>query len=134
MERGTLSVLRQTAKGPVCNFQRWDGSRHRSEYIPADQVPVVEANLERYKQFQSVVDQYVEVVSRKSREERLAGVKKNDRPRNRPCPGSRNSRPDLFFFGKDSQRVSRCRAGNPRAGSRLQTGQRAGRHACAAGR
>jgi hypothetical protein len=77
MERGTLSVIRETPNGPTCNFQRWDGARHRSEYIRADQVPVVEANLARYKEFQSLVDQYVDVVSQQSRQQRLdAGKKK----------------------------------------------------------
>ena len=76
MERGTLSVLRQTTKGPCCNFQKWDGTSHRSEYIPADQVPFVEANIARYRDFQSVVDQYVDLVGEQSRQERLAGGKK----------------------------------------------------------
>ncbi len=45
MERGTLSVLRQTPHGPCCNLQRRENGRHLSEYIPAEQVPLVEANL-----------------------------------------------------------------------------------------
>ena len=47
MERGTLSVIRQTSQGPCCNLQRRENGRHTSEYIPADQVAVVEANLAR---------------------------------------------------------------------------------------
>jgi hypothetical protein len=76
MERGTLSVIRQSASGPCCNFQRWDKGRHRSEYIPADQVPRVEANLANYRQFETLVEQYVDLVSKESREARLARVKK----------------------------------------------------------
>lgn len=87
MERGTLSVLRQTCKGPCCNFQRWDNGRHRSEYIPADQVAEVEANLARYREFQSLVDQYVEIISRQSAEQRRCGVKKK-----RPTKSSRSPR------------------------------------------
>jgi len=94
MERGTLSILRQTTKGPCCNFQKWDGSSHRSEYIPADQVPFVEANIARHRDFQSVVDQYVDLVSEQSRQERLAGGKKNARPKHLPRPRSRNPRTD----------------------------------------
>jgi len=84
MERGTLSVIRQTGHGPCCNFQRWEDGHQRSEYIPAEQVPAVEANLRRYREFQSLVDQYVDLLSRQSREDRLAGVKKK-----RPTRASR---------------------------------------------
>ncbi len=92
MERGTLSVIRQTPNGPSCNFQRWDGKRHRSEYIPADQVPVVEANLLRYREFQSLVDQYVDSVSQQSRQERLAGAKKKRLPQTSASPRKRKSK------------------------------------------
>jgi len=81
MERGTLSVIRESSSGPCCNFQRWEDGQHRSEYIPADQVAVVEANLARHHEFQSQVDQYVALVSQESRENRLAGGKKK-----RPTP------------------------------------------------
>lgn len=80
MERGTLSVIRQSPNGPCCNFQRWEAGRHRSEYIPADQVAVVEANLARHHEFQSQVDEYVALVSQESRENRLAGDKKRPAP------------------------------------------------------
>jgi len=76
MERGTLSVIRQSPNGPCCNFQRWEDGHHHSEYIPADQVPLVETHLVRYREFQSLVDQHVTRVSQQTREERLAGVKK----------------------------------------------------------
>lgn len=76
MERGTLSIIRQTSNGPCCNFQRWEDGHHRSEYIPAAQVPEVEANLRAYQEFQSLVEEFAGLVSRQSRENRLAEVKK----------------------------------------------------------
>lgn len=87
MERGTLSVIRQTSNGPCCNFQRRENGAHKSEYIPADQVPAVEANLRAYQQFQSLVDDYVACVSERSRAQRLAGGKKK-----RPTPTSLSRR------------------------------------------
>lgn len=76
MEKGTLSVIRQTAHGPVCNFQRWQKGRNHSEYVPADQVPQVEANLQSYTRFESLVADYVELMSAQSREARLDQAKK----------------------------------------------------------
>jgi len=76
MERGTLSVIRHTSRGPCCNLQRRENGRHTSEYIPAEQVPLVEANLARHSEFQAVVEHYVSLVCEQSRQERKAGVKK----------------------------------------------------------
>ena len=83
MERGTLSVLRQTAHGPCCNLQRRENGRHVSEYIPADQVPLVEANLAKHDQFQSLIEEHVRLICQQSREQRLSGAKKK-----RPTPTS----------------------------------------------
>jgi hypothetical protein len=86
MERGTLSILRQGAHGPCCNFQRWANGRNLSQYVPADQVPAVQENLEAHARFQDLIDQYVEVLSERSRVERLAGVKKKQQPRRSSSP------------------------------------------------
>jgi hypothetical protein len=80
LERGTLSVLRQGSNGPACNFQRWENGRNVSEYVPAEQVPLVRENLEAYAQFQALIEEYVQGLSARSREERLAAVKKKRRP------------------------------------------------------
>ena len=79
MERGTLSVLREGANGPCCNFQRWEAGRNVSQYVPADQVPLVRENLDAYAQFDALIEQYVQLLSARSREERRAGVKKKRR-------------------------------------------------------
>lgn len=83
MERGTLSVIRQTPHGPCCNLQRRENGRHVSEYIPADQVPLVEANLAKHDQFQSLIEEHVRLICQQSREQRLSGAKKK-----RPTPTS----------------------------------------------
>jgi hypothetical protein len=80
MERGTLSVLRESANGSCCNFQRWEAGRNVSQYVPVEQVPLVRENLKAYAQFEALIEQYVQLVSARSREERLAGVKKKRRP------------------------------------------------------
>jgi hypothetical protein len=86
MERGTLSTIRQTPQGPCCNFQRREDGRHISEYIPATKVEEVQEHLQAYEQFQGLVDQYVQLVSQRSREQRLAGVKKKRHPPSSSSP------------------------------------------------
>jgi hypothetical protein len=80
LERGTLSVVRQSAAGPCCNFQRWEDGRNVSQYVCAEEVPLVRANLAAYEQCAALMEQYVQLLSTRSREERLAGVKKKRRP------------------------------------------------------
>jgi len=86
MEQGKLCVLRQGPSGPDYNLQRWENGANVSQYIPADQLPAVEENLAAYAQFEGLIDTYVQLVSTRSREERLAGVQKKS-PR-RPSSSS----------------------------------------------
>ena len=86
LERGTLSVLRQGTRGPCCNFQRWENGRNTSQYVPAEQVPAVQQNLEAHARFQDLIEQYVQVLSDRSRAARLAGVKKKRPPRKSSSP------------------------------------------------
>jgi hypothetical protein len=76
MEKGTLSVVRESARGPVGNFQRWENGRNVSQYVPADQVPLVREHLAAYERCTALFEQYLQLVSERSRAERLSGVKK----------------------------------------------------------
>jgi len=91
MEKGTLSIIRETPDGPCCNFQRWEGKRHISEYIPARQVPEVRENLQAHAEFEALLAQYVQLVSTRTRDKRLAGVKKKRRMPNSSSPKKRKS-------------------------------------------
>lgn len=86
MEKGSLSTIRKTAKGPSCNFQRWEDGRNRSEYIPADQVAQVQENLQAHATFETLVTSYVQALSARSREERKAGGKKKRPTQISPSP------------------------------------------------
>ena len=92
MEKGTLSTIRQTPKGPCCNFQRWEDGRNVSEYIPAEHVDGVRENLQAHAQFETLVAKYVQVLSARSREERLAGVKKKRHIQSSSSPRKPRSR------------------------------------------
>lgn len=93
MEKGTLSTLRQTPRGRACNFQRWEDGRNRSEYIRPEQVPLVEENLKAFEQFQTLIDLYVQALSARTRDERLAGVKKKRPTRTSSSPRAPKSKP-----------------------------------------
>jgi hypothetical protein len=92
LEKGTLSVLRQSVAGPCCNFQRWENGRNLSQYVSAEQVPQVRENLAAYEEFTALVERYVEVLSARSRAERLAGAQKKRRPPTSSSPRKRRSK------------------------------------------
>jgi len=92
MEKGTLSTIRQTARGASCNFQRWEDGRNRSEYVPADQVAHVQENLQAHARFEELVANYVQALSTRSREMRLAGGKKKLPIKTSASPRKRKSK------------------------------------------
>ena len=84
LEKGKLCVMRQGPNGPYYNLQRWENGRNVSQYVPADQVATVRENLEAHAQFEALTEQYVQLLSERTRAQRLAGVKKKRQPRNSP--------------------------------------------------
>ncbi len=94
MEQGKLCVLREGPNGPYYNLQHRENGANVSRYVPAEQVPLVQANLAAYAQFQSLLQTYVQLLSTRSREERLTGVfKKKRRPPTSSSPRKPKSRP-----------------------------------------
>jgi hypothetical protein len=92
LEKGSLSTIRQTAKGPAFNFQRWENGRNRSEYVPAHQATQVQENLQAHVRFETLVASYVEALSARSREERLSGAKKKHPTQTSASPKKRKSK------------------------------------------
>lgn len=93
MEQGKLCILRHGPKGPYFNLQRWEDGANVSQYVSADQLSAVQANLAAYAQFQDLIATYVQLVSTRSREARLAGVKKTPRRPTSSSPKKRKSKP-----------------------------------------
>ena len=93
MERGKLSIMRQGPKGPYYNLQRWQDGHNITEYVPRDQVPVVEENLEAYRHFEQLVEDYSRLITEASRQQRKNGSKKKRPPRTSPSPGKKKSNP-----------------------------------------
>ena len=83
MERGNLSIIRHGPNGPYYNLQRREAGRNLTEYVPPEQVPVVEENIAAHDHFQSRVREYETTLTEQTRQERKAGLKKK-----RPIPKS----------------------------------------------
>lgn len=80
MERGHLSIIRTGPDGqPYYNLQHRENGRNVTEYIPRDQVATVEQNIAAYERFKALIDEHVNEISEKSRQERKAGIKKKPR-------------------------------------------------------
>lgn len=77
MERGHLAIIRTGPDGqPYYNLQHRENGRNVTEYIPRNQVPTVEENINAYERFKALVDEHVAEISEQSRQQRKAGVKK----------------------------------------------------------
>jgi hypothetical protein len=76
LDRGTLSVIRQGPEGPYYNHQCYEQGRNVSRYVPAEQVADLRAALDGYRQVQTLLAEYVQLMVEKTRAERLANAKK----------------------------------------------------------
>jgi hypothetical protein len=76
MERGKISIIRQTPDGPFYNHQTWEKGRNVSRYLPRDQVSAVQDAINGYQQFKQLAEDYAQHIIEKSRAERGALVKK----------------------------------------------------------
>jgi hypothetical protein len=94
MERGRLSVIRTGSDGqPYFNLQHRESGRNVTEYIPRDQVPVVQQHLAAGERFQQLVDEHLAEIVETSRQERKADLKKKRQtPRATPSPKKKKSK------------------------------------------
>jgi hypothetical protein len=83
MERGTLSTYsfkeRSGAGGPYHKLQHWQNGKNQTRYIPAEEVPAVQAALAGYARFEQLTEQYAQGVIDETRQN-LAGSKKKKSP------------------------------------------------------
>jgi hypothetical protein len=86
MERGKLSIIRQGPEGPYYNLQRREAGRNVTEYVPRDQVPLVEEHIAAHENFERLVGEYERLITEATRLERKAGVKKKRPLRTSPSP------------------------------------------------
>ena len=77
MERGKISVTRQTPQGPLYNHQTWENGPNVARYLPRDQVAVVQEAIDGFQRFKQLTEDYAQQIIRKTRADRAANVKKN---------------------------------------------------------
>jgi hypothetical protein len=91
MEPGKLCVIGQGPNGPYYNLQCRENGKTLTLYVPADQVPVVAEHTANYRQFQSLVAEYAQLIVGRTRAERSAGAKKKTSRRSSSWPKTRKS-------------------------------------------
>lgn len=80
LERGTLSIIREGPGGAFYNHQYREGGRKVSRYIPRDQVAAVQEAIDGYRQFDQLIQEYVDQIVAKTRAEIADRSKKNHPP------------------------------------------------------
>lgn len=91
MERGKLSVIKESASGPFYKLQARENGKNVTRYVPRPQVPAVREAIQGYQQFQSLTEQYAQEVITQTRAAIAAGSKKKPSPRKSSWPRSRSS-------------------------------------------
>ncbi len=85
MERGKLSPYsfkeRSGVSGPYHKLQHWEHGKNKTRYIPADQLPAVEAALAGYAQYEQLTEQYAQMVIEETRQNIAAQKKSKSHPR-----------------------------------------------------
>jgi hypothetical protein len=81
MERGKLSVIKESASGPFFKLQAHENGKNHTRYIPREQVPAIQQAIEGYKEFQTLTGQYAQEVIAQTRAAIAAGSKKKPSPR-----------------------------------------------------
>ena len=91
MERGKLSIIKESAAGPFFKLQAREKGKNVTRYVPREQVPVVQEAIAGYQQFQSLAEQYADEVISQTRAAIAAGSKKKLSPRKSSSPRSKKS-------------------------------------------
>jgi hypothetical protein len=94
MERGKLSTYsfkeRSGLAGPYHKLQTWEGGKNHTRYVPAEEVPAVQAALTGYAQFQQLTQEYANLVIAETRQA-ITGSKKKKLHRRSSLPKKRKS-------------------------------------------
>src|SRR5438045_9736117 len=75
MERGKLSVIKESAAGPFYKLQARENGKNLTRYVPREQDPAVQEAIECYKQRQSLTGRYANEDITQKRADIAAGAK-----------------------------------------------------------
>jgi hypothetical protein len=81
MERGKLSIIKESASGPFYKLQARENGKNVTRYIPRDQVPAVQEAIAGYQRFANLAEEYAGQVITHTRATIAAGFKKKPAPR-----------------------------------------------------
>ena len=76
MERGKLSVIKESSSGPFYKIQAREQGKNVTRYVPRDQVGAVQEAIQGYQRFESLTQQYAQQVIDRTRQAIAAGSKK----------------------------------------------------------
>lgn len=76
MERGKLSVIKESSSGPFYKIQARERGKNVTRYVPREQVPAVQQAIAGYQQFEALTAQYAEEIISQTRAAIAAGSKK----------------------------------------------------------
>jgi hypothetical protein len=76
MERGKLSIMRETPSGPFYKIQAFENKKNVTRYVPRDQVPEVQEAIAGYQRFTALTEEYASQMIEKTRAEIAARSKK----------------------------------------------------------
>ena len=76
MERGKLSVIKESSAGPFYNIQARENGKNVTRYVPREQVSAVQEAIEGYQLFESLTEQYAQRVIAQTRQAIAAASKK----------------------------------------------------------
>jgi hypothetical protein len=91
MERGKLSVMRETPNGTAYKLQAWENGKNQSRYVPPEQAEAIQEAIEGYQRYQALSAQYAELKIQETRAAIAAGSKKKNRPLRSSSPRTRKS-------------------------------------------
>lgn len=80
MERGKLSVIKESSSGPFYKIQARENGKNVTRYVPRDQVAAVQEAIEGYQRFRSLTEQYAQQVIVQTRQTIATASKKKTHP------------------------------------------------------
>ena len=86
MERGKLSVIKESSAGPFYKIQAREGGKNLTRYVPREQVAAVQEAIQGYQRFESLTQQYAQHVIAQTRQAIAAASKKRTESKLPPRP------------------------------------------------
>lgn len=91
MERGKLSVIKESASGPFYKLQARENGKNVTRYVPRGDVPAVREAIDGFQRFQALTEQYANMKIQETRAAIAGGSKKKTAARNSSSPKSTKS-------------------------------------------